>query len=321
MEVVAILGVVLCALLMFEYRVRRPDQIVLAETRDGVRIRKARFYPRHFSTPIGRTTHAFTQTVDASAKGNLDVRVKLAATVTPSIENLPALLSVGGWTRDAVQRAAKELETLLLGHVKGYTELHGIEDLSSEKIQAHLHSHTPEYRSTLGVEVVMLTVVSFEAVDARIAEAIRSQEQARILEQTELMNQQARVAAARARLKADEEISTHENTLEMKRFTLRKEQFENDAALAAHRAEHELRLKRLQLEFDKEELRLLKENPELLLLTPQAARLAEASQTLKNARTIVNLAPGEGGQAPELLGMFHALVQNALDAYAKGKKA
>lgn len=317
MEVVALLCVVLVAAVVFEYRVRRPDQIVLAETRDGVRIRTGRLYPRHFSTAIARTTHAFTQTVDASAKGNLEVRVKLAVTVTPSLPQLSALMNVGGWTRESVQRSAKELETILHGRVKSYTELHEIEDLSSESIQAHLWENASDYRTALGIEIVALTVVSFDTVDPRIAEAIRAQEQARILEQTELMNQQARIAAARARLKADEEIAALENSLEMKRFALRKEQFEIDAALAAHRAEHELRLKRLQLEFDKEELRLLKENPELLLLTPQAARLAEASQTLKNARTVVNLAPGEGSQATELLGMFHALVQRALESYAK----
>ena len=80
MEVVLILVVVFAALALYEYRLRRPDQIVVAETRRGVRIRSGRLYPRHFSTPIAKTTHSFAQTVDASAKGNLDIRVKLAVT-------------------------------------------------------------------------------------------------------------------------------------------------------------------------------------------------------------------------------------------------
>jgi hypothetical protein len=75
----------------------------------------------------------------------------------------------------------------------------------------------------------------------------------------------------------------------------------------------------MQLDFEKDEMRLLKESPELLLLTPQAARLAEASQSLRNARTVVSLSPGDASQGTELLGMFSTLVQNALDAFKKRK--
>jgi hypothetical protein len=321
MEVAAILFAIIIAIVLYEYRVRRPDQIVVAETRDGIKVRKARLYPRHFSTPIAKTTHSFTQTVEASAKGNLDVRVRLAVTVTSSPAHLPALLKVGGWRNDAVAKAAKELETLLLGYVKAYTEQHEIEELSSDRIREHLRQHQIECQTLLGIEIIALTVVAFEPVNPEIADAIRQQEQARILEQTEVAHQRARTAAARMRLKADEEIAVLESDLEIRKDALRKEQFEKDAALATQRAKHELELKRFQLDFDKEEMRLLKENPELLLLTPQAARLAEASQSMKNARTVVNLAPGEAGQGTELLGMFHTLVQGALEAYQKRKKS
>ena len=73
----------------------------------------------------------------------------------------------------------------------------------------------------------------------------------------------------------------------------------------------------MQLSLQREEMRLLKENPELLLLTPQAARLAEASQALKNARTVVSLSPGDAQQSPEILGMFHQLLQNAVESFRK----
>jgi regulator of protease activity HflC (stomatin/prohibitin superfamily) len=321
MEVVAILLVLVVAAIFYEYRVRRPDQIVVAETRDGIKVRKARLYPRHFSTVISKASHSFVQSIEASAKGNLDARVKLAVTVAPSFSHLQALLNVGGWRNDAVSRAAKELETLLLGYVKAYTEQHEIEELSSDRIREHLRKHQAECQATLGIEIVALTVVSFEPVNPQIADAIRQQEQARILEQTEVVQQQGRIAAARTRLKADEEIAALENDLEIRKYALRKEQFEKDAALATQRAEHELQLKRSQLNFDKEEMRLLKESPELLLLTPQAARLAEASQSMKNARTVVTLAPGEAGQGTELLGMFQTLVQGAIETYQKRKKA
>lgn len=319
MEIALIIVVVIIALLVYEYRFRKPDRIVVYETREGVGIRKSRLYPRHFSMPITKTAHSFAQTIDASAKGNLDIRVKLAVTVTAALENLSMLVRAGGWSSQAVANASKELETLLLGHVKEFTELHEIEELSSEQIRQHLLRHVDESRKALGLEIVTLSIASFDPVNAQIAEAIRQREQARILEQTEKLNQQARIAAAQARLKAEEQIASLENDLELKKFDLRRAQFEKESNLATSRAEHELLLKEKHLAFEREELRLLKESPELLLLTPQAARLAEASQTMKNARTVVSLSPGDANQGTELLGMFHALVQNALDAYKKRK--
>jgi hypothetical protein len=314
--------IVICLLVVaaaFEYRVRRPDQIVVYESRGGVGVRTGRLYPRHFSTPITATTHSFAQTVDASARGSLDIRVKLAVTVGASMENLALLVRAGGWSADAVARAAKELEILLLGAIKEHTEVREIEELTSESIRAHLLERAREGKKTLGLELVGLTITSFEPANPQIAEAIRQREMARILEQTETLNQQARIAATRARLRADEEIASMENGLELRKYDLQREQLAKETALAGSRAEHELRMKRLHLDFEKEELRLLKESPELLLLTPQAARLAEASQSLKNARTVVSLAPGDAAQGNELLGMLHTFVQGALDALARKK--
>lgn len=316
------LGILLLAVLigLFEYRFRKPDQIVIYETKGGVGVRTARLYARHFGTPIARTAHSFTQTVDASAKGNLDIRVKLAVTVAPASGHLDALVRAGGWTIDAVAKAAKELETFLLGHIKAYTEQYGIEELSSDKIRTHLMQQSAGSKAALGLDIVTLTVASFEPTNQQIAEAIREQEQARILEQTETLHHQARVAAARVRSKADEEIAGLDHMLEVRKIGLRQLQMDKEMELAASRAAHEVRLKQMRLEHEKEELRLLKDSPELLLLTPQAARLAEASQTMKNARTVVSLAPGEVAGGGELLGLFHTLVQGALDALQKRKK-
>ena len=73
----------------------------------------------------------------------------------------------------------------------------------------------------------------------------------------------------------------------------------------------------MKLDFDREEMKLLKENPQLLLLTPQAARLAEASQTLKNARTVVSLAPGDAEAGAKLLGLFQLFLENVLNGSPK----
>jgi hypothetical protein len=320
MEFALVIGVLVIAAILFEYKVRKPDQFVVYERRDGVGIRKGRLYPRHFSTPITRTAHAFTQTIEASAKGNLDVRFKIAVTVAASTDHLDSLVRAGGWNAAAVARAGKELETLLLGYVKEYTETRGIEDLTSDGLHTQLQQRFKDVNSALGLDIVNLAITSFEPVNTQIAEAMRQREHARILEQTETLNQQARITTAKARVRADEEVALLEHELDLKRFDLKKVTMEREASLAEARATHELLLKKKQLDFEKQELQLLKESPELLLLTPQAARLAEASQSLKNARTVVSLNPAEGAQGNELLGMFHAFVQGAIEAYKNVKK-
>jgi hypothetical protein len=315
MEFVAGILVLIILAILFEYRFRKSDTLIVYEDKTGLALRKGRLYPRHFSLPIRRTTHSLTLTVDATAKGNLEIRVKLGLTVAASLENLATLIRVGGWNTDAVARAAKDLEALFQGFVKAYTEQYGIEDLSLAKIHEHLNQKLNVGKTSLGLEIVSLTILSSDSVNPQISEALRQQEHARILEQTELLNQKARVAAARAKLKADEEIALLENELELKKHNLKKGQLERDSALAAIRVDEDLKQSRKKLEFDKEELDVLRSSPELLMLTPQAARLAEASQGLKNARTIVSLSPQDLSQGSELLGTLQKILLSAIESY------
>ncbi len=321
MEFLIAVVVLVCFIVGFEYRIRRPDDIVVYEGKKGLAVRTGRFYPRHFSLPIRRTTHSMQMTVDASAKGNLEIRVKLAVTVGSSHDHLSALVRVGGWSNDAIAKAAKELEPLVQGFVKEYTEQYGIEDLSSEKIHAYLNQKVPASSAKFGLEVISLVLLSFEPLNPQISEALRQQETARLLEQTETLNQKARIASAKAKLKADEEIAMLENELELKNYDLKKSQLERESVLANLRVDEELKRNLKKLEFEKEELDMLRKSPELLMLTPQAARLAEASQGLKNARTVVSLSPQDVAQGSELLGMFQKLLSGALESYrAKDKK-
>ena len=315
MEFVAGLLVLALLALLYEYRFRKSDHLIVREDKAGLAMSKGRLYPRHFSLPIRRTTHSLQLTVDATAKGNLEIRVKLGLTVAASPENLAALIRVGGWNSDAVARAAKDLEALFLGMVKAYTEQFGIEELSSEKILEHLKQKMSVSKTSFGLEVVSLTLLSFESVNPQISEALRQQEHARILEQTEELNQKARVAAAKAKLKADEEIALLENDLELKKHNLKKNQLERESTLSNIRVDEELKQSRKKLEFDREELDVLRSSPELLMLTPQAARLAEASQGLKNARTIVSLSPQDLSQGSELLGTLQKILLSAIESY------
>lgn len=320
-----ILGIVAIALILtlvllaiFEFRIRQPDALVLYESNGKIALRSGLFYPRHFSLPIKRTTHPIQLTVEATAAGNLGVNVKLVGSVAPSIENIQTLIRIGGWSRDAITRAAEEVNIRLEGLVKEYTEKQEIRALSSSALVAHLNERAAGFKEQFGVELISLAVHSMDAVDSEIADALRQQEQARLLEETEKLNNQARVSAAKAKYQADEEIAGMEHALELKKASLKQAMLEQENALAQKRLEDELARNRMRLAFEKEELEILKNNPELLVLTPQAARLAEASQGLKNARTVISLSPQDLAGS-ELFELFQNMLNKALES-KKSKK-
>jgi hypothetical protein len=299
---------------LFEYRVRRPDFLLLYESNGQISMRKGLVYPRHFSLPLERTTHPIRLTIEAAAVGNLEVRIKLLGSVVPSIEHISSLIRIGGWNTDAVAHVAEEVQVLLQGLVKEYIEKCEIHALSSTEILNYLNERSGLIQQRFGVELISLAVQTLEPTDPEIGEALRQQEQARLLEQTERLNHQARSAAAKAKFQADEEISLLEHELELKKLELKGSLLGKESVLAKKGLEDELERNRMRLAFERDELEVLKSSPELLLLTPQAARLAEASQNLKNARTIVSLTPQDLVQGSELLSVFQSLMQRALEA-------
>jgi len=309
---VVVVGIILVA--FFEYRIRQPDVLVLYESKGRINLRKGLIYPRHFSLPLQRTTCPIQLTIEATAAGNLGVRVKLVGSVAPSLEHISSLIRVGGWNRDTVARATDEVQVLLQGLVKEYTEKSEINTLSSAGILNYLNKSSAVFQENFGVELISLAIQSLEPTDPEVADALRQQEQARLLEQTEHLNQQARVTAAKAKSQADEEIAGMEHALEMKKAGLKKTLLEKESALSHQNLSDELARNRMRLAFEMEELEALKSSPELLMLTPQAARLAEASQNLKNARTVISLNPQESSHGSELLNLFQELLQKALEA-------
>jgi hypothetical protein len=313
MWILGILVIALIALAVYEYRLRKPDHFVLYEAAGTIRLRGGAFYPRHFSLALPGTTHQMEFKIDGIARGSVPIRTTLSVTVAPSREHLSALVRVGGWKRDAVVKAAREFETVVQGLVKEFTERYVIEELSSAQLGEHLSAGLESRAPRYGLELVSLAVQSVDAADPEIAEAMRRRESARILEQTELLNQKARVAAARAKLEADEQIALSEHGLELKRFDLRSSELDKEAELAQKRTAGELERSRMRLAFESEELALLRNSPEVLLLSPQAARLAEASQSLKNARTIISLGTPEGEKESSLTGLFQRFLDTVLE--------
>ncbi|HSW49070.1 MAG TPA: SPFH domain-containing protein, partial [Bryobacteraceae bacterium] len=287
------------------------------ESEGAVRLRSGRFYPRHFSLALAGTTHPIEVRVDGVARGSIQIRAAVAASVAPSRENLSGLVRVGGWRNDAVAKASRELETVIQSMVRQFTERYLLDELSSEALSQHLAAGVKDVARGFGLELVSLTVQSIDPADPEIADAMRRRESARILEQTESLNQKARMSAARARLEADAQIALSEHDLELKRLDLKREEIEKEALLARKRTEDELERSRMRLAYEQEEMALLKSSPELLLLSPQAARLAEASQSLKNARTIVSLWPSDAERESGLSGLFQRFLELVLEADKK----
>jgi hypothetical protein len=244
-------------------------------------------------------------------------KIKIAITVVPSLDNLPALIRVGGWSAEAVAQAAKELIVKMDSSVREFSGKHAVEEFSSELLAKRLMERLGDNEKTLGLEIISVNVLSAEPVDEKISEAIRQSEAARILEQTEITNQKARVAVAKAKRDADEKIAQLEHELELKKIELKQISEEKEAQLSRLRVEEELFLKTKQMEVDQKEIELLTKNPEVLMLTPQLARLAEASQSLRNARTIVSLSGHEMKEGEQLIGLFKNLLLNLMTSIEK----
>jgi hypothetical protein len=313
---IAILAVIIIAFL-FEYRIRKPDEIIVYESAGIIRKRKKRLYPRHFSLAISGTIHSTDLKVEAEAKGKISLHVHIVATVAASVNHLQNLVRAGGWRKDNVVRALKELDNSLRVVIKEFTEKYEIENLFAEQLSAQLQKKIGNNVEELGLDIISLNVYAIDPVDDKIAESIQQRETARIVEETEKANQKARVTVTKAKLAADEQIAIVEHDLELKKYKLKKIKEEEEAKIANLRIKEELDRRKLQLEFDRKEVDLLKDNPELLILSPQMAKLAEASQSLPNARTVVNLSGKKGMEGTQLINLIEMFLQNLVDSTGK----
>lgn len=317
MFIIIAIVVIVIAIIVFEYKIKRPDQIVLHEVNGKILQRKSGFYPRHFSLSIPATINSFSITVDAEAKGKLKLIVKLSVSAAASLENLYLLIRVGGWNKEAVSKACGELDGTIQGYVREFTEKFEIEELSSEKIYNHLLNKVKNTSEALGLKVLALSIQSIDPVDKDIAEALRQLEAARIMETTEAANQNARMTAAKLKFKSDEQITLLEHELELKKYELKRVREEKEAVLAQQRLDEELKRREKQLHIDKKEMELLKNSPELLMLSPQMARLAEASQNLKNARTVVSLSQDQVDKGTQFIGLLQSFLQKLVQSTTK----
>jgi hypothetical protein len=309
-----IIPVVLLIIILFEYRVRQPDQIVLYESRGEILRRSGRIYPRHFSLSIPTTVQSLVVEIPTEAKGRVGLIVRLTVAVAADPKRLDQLIRIGGWESTAVDHAADELRTGIHGLTRKFTEQQEVELISSTELSSQLEKQLQSYCERLGLVLISVTTHSVDPTDPEIADTLREREAARIRERTEKVNQEARVAAAKARIEADAIVASAEHELELQRLDLKRKQDEEQAQLERMRVQDELDRRKMQLEMDREEVELVAENPQLLILTPQMARLAEASQSLRNARTVVSLSGDELPEGSSILQTLLTLLQGSLKA-------
>ncbi len=310
----AIPVVILGGALIFEYRIRQPDQIVLRESREGILRRDSRLYPRHFSLSIPATVRSLALEVNTEAKGRVALVIRITVSVAADTSRLDQLIRIGGWDSRVVEVAADELRVTIEGLVREYTELHEVEEISSAALSHHLEENLRGHAEALGLEMISVITQSVDPSDPDIAETLRQREEARIRERTEKVNQEARVAATAARIEADAQVADAEHDLALKRLSLKQEQEDAYAQLERMRIREELERREMQLAMDRQEVELVTQNPELLILTPQVARLAEASQSLRNARTVVSLSGDDLPEGSTLLQTLVALLQGGARA-------
>ena len=309
-----IISFIILCILIFEFRFRKPDQLVIGESGGKVIQKKSRLYARHFSLPIPGVLFARQLELETEAKGKLAIKIKAHISVGADPENLTELVRAGGWNLHLLEQASKELIILIEQTLKAYCETAEIEKLSSENLSNELNKKIGSKVPDLGLMIGAISVLSVEPVDASITQALQQRESARIHEETQKEQLRARIAAAKAENEAEEKIALLKHQLELKQIELKKSTFNQETVLDEKRTKEEIKRRQLQLEFDEKEMALLKNNPELMLLSPQMTRLAEASQSLKNARTIVSLSPNELDQGSQLLGMLQTYLQQMLQS-------
>ncbi len=307
-------------IIIFEYRLRTPDQIVLFEKNSIIQPRKTRFYPRHFSMAINGGVHSQITEFEAEAKGHLLINIRIVLTVAADNEHLDNLIRTGGWKENCVNAAVDEGKILLESMAKEFCAQYDIEELSSEKLTGYLKKKLEDECSVFGLTVVSLNTQSIEPQEKDIITALQQREEARLEEQTEKTRQKVRTNIAQTKALADQQILEADHALELKRLELKKIREKNTAELARERISEELRLKNMQLDFEKREMELLQDNPELLMLSPQLARLAEASQQLPNAKTVVSLGQGDLQQGSQIVESIQNVLQTVFSKKPNDEK-
>lgn len=284
-------GIVIIAIVLLYvlYERKRPDQLILIEKNGKVTIWTRAFYPKYRCLSLPYTTRSLAAEVKTQARGKIDMIIKLNVTFYPDVEHIENLIHIGGWSTAALVRIEKELAGMIQGIVGEVIEPLDITEITREFIAKTIKTRLNSNAINIGVIITGVTVLSAEASDPEIAEAIKKTEVARIQEEAEKTVQASRITQAEMKARADQAILNAEHDTSMKKLALRKIEEAESAILAKAAMEQQVERRRIELKLEQAEVELLVKNPSLLLLSPQLTRLTEASQQLKNAETVVTL--------------------------------
>ena len=285
------IGVLIAAVIIWIglFKRKHPDQLVLIERKGEVFLWKKAFYPKPFCLSLPSTVRSISTEVKTQAKGKLDAAIKLVITFYADPGQITNMIRIGGWTVNALSRIEKELAGTAQGIVGEIVEPLDITEMTREVIAKNMKNRLDAIGPNLGIKITAVTVTSAEAVDRKLAEAIKQREEARIQEDTERAVQASRIAQAEMKSNAERKIAESEHQIALKKYELRKIEEEKAAVLAKAAVEQQTERRRLELAVEKDEVEMLTKNPSMLLLAPQLTRLTEASQQLKNAETVITL--------------------------------
>jgi len=293
--------VILLFVFVMLYRFRRPDQLVIIYQKGRLVLCRRRIYFKKFALPIPASVQTVLAEVNTQAKGKIDIAVKVSVSFYPDPERVDSIVRVGGWNPDCVERISKELRGTAQGLISDYAEQKELSFLTREELAQVIKEKLKLQEGTMGIKVTAVTVQKLEAIDEKIAEAIRQLEEAKIQERAEKAIQDARLSQAITKLETNQRIMEEEHKLEMRSLTLKEAQEIEGAKLAKTSVQMETERRRLLLEVEKEELDVILKNPKLFLLAPQLAKLTEASQQFKNAETVINVSSDAISRLPGML--------------------
>ncbi len=296
-------GIVIVAIVVLYvlYERKRPDQLILIEKKGKVTGWTHAFYPKYRCLSLPNTTRSVTTEVKTQARGKIDAVIKLTVTFYPDAEHIENLIHIGGWSPDALTRIEKELAGTIQGIAGEIIEPLDIAEMTREYIAKIMKTRLNSIAANMGIIITGVTIMSAEASDPKIAEAIKKTEVAHLQEEAEKTVQTSRIAQAEMKARADQAILNAEHDTAMKKLALRQVEEAESAILAKAALEQHVERRHLELKIEKAEVELLAQNPSLLLLSPQLTRLTEASQQLKNAETVVTLSNDFFSKLPQPL--------------------
>jgi hypothetical protein len=296
--ILLVLFVIAIIAIIVQIKIREPHQIIVKEKNGKFEASLQKLYLKCRSLPLSCEENFFESEFKATSSGNIEIKIKLNGSASIDFEKLDNLIKKGGWNEKALQNATEKFMSMAIGYLKSRIEKLEIEEINLEKID-YLIFNAKKESAEFGISIKNFSATNLEILDEKAKEAIRAKESARLNKKNEEYLQNLKYDIEKKKCELELKLLEEKKNLSSQKKVLNEIEAENENHIKKLQAEFEKEIQQIKLEVEKQELELLKKHPELLLFSPQAARLIEASQSLKNARTIVNLS-GEAAKGVDI---------------------